>query len=140
MKLIQNIHNSTFQRLKEMSLNLPAAVFWLDTDGVICGANSLALNHFEYSSEEFLIGKTPFDLFPEKMAKSILEHNQEVICTGHVLTQNETLLDENGKKWHFYAKKSPLKDSEGTCIGIVAMPLKFGFCKEVFFKDLKKNN
>lgn len=137
LKLIQKIP-LIFKHFGEMSLNLPTPVFCVNTDGVIWGANPLALNHFDCSSDEYLIGKTLYDLFPEKMADSILKHNQEVIRTGRILTQNETLLDQNGKKWHFYAKKSLLKDPEGNLMGVVIMPMKFDFCKELFFQDLKK--
>ena len=138
MQIFRQNKEAAFQYLKKMSAYLPIAVYWIDIDGVVKGANELGLKLFEFQSDTFLVEKTLFDLYPQQMADNIAKHNLEVIRTGQIFTQEFSMLDEEGIGRHFSAMKIPLKDGSGKIIGIVISPNNTGLNKADFSKNYKK--
>lgn len=106
------------KHLEVISAYFPTPIYWNDLNSVILGVNEQALKAAgAHSSKEF-IGKKIHDLYPKEMADKILEHNQKVIETGMMLSQEEVIQDiSSGKIKYFNAFKAPLRDEEGKIIG-----------------------
>jgi len=117
----QNL-KSAFQYIEEMCVYLPFPVYWIDPKGYVLGKNDLAMQFFDFASDDHLLGKTLFDLYPEKMADNITRHNMEVMQTGEIYSQEESLVDREGKRWEFDAMKIPVKNSDGAVIGLIVIP------------------
>lgn len=98
---------------------LPVLIYWHDVNGVVLGANGICLKSLG-ATEEQVIGKTPFDFYPKKIAEHILSHNQKVIQSGEVMSQEEVINDfATGAMKVFMSIKAPLYDENGKIIGIV---------------------
>lgn len=110
---------------------LPVAVYWQDKSGTVLGLNKRSL-HGIGGSEETIIGKTPYEFYPDKIANHILSHNQEVIETGQTLSQEEEIINvSTGKIKYFKSFKSPLYNEEGHIVGIVGTSLEITPEKEI---------
>ena len=114
--------DGAFVHIEKMSSDLPFPIFWVDLEGIVLGKNELAMKYYDFTSDTFLVGKTLFDLYPKKMADSIVQHNVEVMQTGEIYSQAATLVDREGRKWEFDAMKIPVKSSGGTVIGLIVIP------------------
>ncbi len=99
---------------------LPALVYWHDTKNVVLGVNGLCLEGMGLAKASDVIGKTPYDFYPREVAAHIVRHNESVIKTGEILSQDEKIEDiSTGKTKIFSSTKAPLYDEEGRVIGVV---------------------
>lgn len=99
---------------------LPALVYWHDTKSVVLGVNGLCLEGMGLAKASDVIGKTPYDFYPREVAVHIVRHNERVIKTGEILSQDEQIEDiTTGKTKIFSSTKAPLYDEEGSVIGVV---------------------
>ncbi len=97
---------------------LPAPIYWEDVNSKVLGINQQILDGIGGSSE--LIGKTLYDFYPHAMADYIVKHNNEVMRTEKILSQEESIKDiATGETRWFTAIKAPLRDEDGTIIGII---------------------
>ena len=97
---------------------LPTPVYWLSKDGVVLGINEHCLKAIGATPD--IIGKTPYEFYPNEIAKHIIQHNTEVIQTGKILSQEEPIEDiTTGEVKYFSSIKAPLHDDQGNIIGIV---------------------
>ncbi|MFN8771201.1 MAG: PAS domain-containing protein [Neisseriaceae bacterium] len=128
-KTIENIHLLERRRNRNSvnvldALNIvapifPAPIYWHDIKGVVLGMNSLCLKAMGKEIDEVL-GKTPYDFYPKKIADYIWQHSERVIKSGEVSSQEEYAYDDKGEPIGTYlAIKSPLYDEGGNVIGIV---------------------
>ena len=98
---------------------LPAPIAWLDTNSSVLGVNEQGLKAIG-STREAYVGKTLYEIYPHDMADHIRKHDQEVIQTGKILGQEESVINvTTGKTKYFYALKAPLRDENNQIIGIV---------------------
>ncbi|MBL7480056.1 ATP-binding protein [Legionella bononiensis] len=99
---------------------LPAPIYWEDVNSVLLGGNEAVFNATGARFAEAYVGKTLFELYPKEMAAYIKRHNEEVMRTGMVLSQEEVIKDiSTGETKYFTAIKAPLRDDDGNIIGIV---------------------
>lgn len=99
---------------------LPAPIYWEDVNSVLLGGNEAVFNATGARLAEAYVGKTLFELYPKEMADYIKRHNEEVMRTGKVLSQEEVIKDiSTGETKYFTAIKAPLRDDDGNIIGIV---------------------
>jgi two-component system aerobic respiration control sensor histidine kinase ArcB len=114
-----NINNmKIFDALEIVAPTLPTPVYWHDIEGVVLGINSLCLKAIGATRE--IVGKTPHEFYPKEIADHILSHNEQVIKTGEILSQDEPMRDiVTGEVKVFRSVKSPLYDDEGKIIGII---------------------
>lgn len=119
MQLDPQGNHEVFASLKKLSAELPFPLFWVDNRGTILGSNALGLDYYEFAADDFLVGKTLFDLYPGRIADHIITHNNAVIKSGEILSQVESYVDGEGRYWSFNAMKIPLKNSTGDIVGIV---------------------
>ena len=109
-----------FDTLKTFVAFIPVSTFWLDEKGILIGANNRAVTAIGVTSADELIGKTPYDIYPYDLADKIAKHNDEVIKTGKVLSQEESIKDiSSGEIKYFTVFKAPLFDDNENIIGLV---------------------
>lgn len=107
-----------FEALELVAPVLPTPVYWHDINGVVLGINEHCLKAIGTSRE--IVGKTPYEFYPKEIAEHILKHNEKVMLTGEVLSQEEIIKDiTTGQPKYFASIKAPLYDDNGKVIGIV---------------------
>ena len=119
-KEASNNNSKIFEALEIIAPILPTMVYWHNTEGVVLGLNALCLRSIGVTKKEQVLGKTPYEFYQKDIAKHILEHNNRVMRTGEVLSQDEQIEDiETGKVKIFRSTKAPLYNDEGKIIGII---------------------
>lgn len=134
---IKNSH-PIFENIKQTSPLKAIPVYWTDRNSVCMGINAYGSQVFGDSADAFLPGKTPYDLYPHDVAEKIVQHDQEVIRSGKILTQEKFMRDAEGKTRRFATIKSPLKDGDGSVIGIIGTLVEIAIGKEKIFQDIKR--
>ncbi|HEX4045759.1 MAG TPA: PAS domain-containing sensor histidine kinase, partial [Gammaproteobacteria bacterium] len=117
--------------LAKIASIIPAPIYWEDVDSVILGANEYVLEATGLKALNDYVGKTLYELYPKEMADHIKQHNEEVMRTGKVLSQEETITDTTGQIKHYAAVKAPLRDDTGTIIGVVGTSIEITAQKEI---------
>ncbi len=99
---------------------VPTPLYWHDMEGRVLGLNHATLEIMGAPDRASIIGKSPFDFYPEDTAMMIWSHSAEVIRTGQVLSQDEPI-NQIATGEYVYAKaiKAPLCDGNGKIIGII---------------------
>jgi PAS domain S-box-containing protein len=98
---------------------LPAPIYWMDNEGRVLAINDECLKAMG-ATREMVLGKTSYDFYPHDTAEHILKHNQEVIRTGQILSQEERIDDiTTGVERFLTSIKAPLHDDVGNVIGII---------------------
>ncbi|MGQ3891423.1 ATP-binding protein [Legionella sp. CNM-4043-24] len=111
---------SILELLEIVAPILPAPIYWEDANSILLGGNEAVFKATGALLAEAYVGKNLFELYPPDMAEYIKRHNDEVMRTGKVLSQEETIQDiSTGEIKYFTAIKAPLRDENGTIIGIV---------------------
>jgi PAS domain S-box-containing protein len=109
-----------FELLDVYASIAPIALYWIDVNNVIVGGNEHILAAVGGASAADYIGKPIYDFYPYEMAESMTQHNNEVMRTGKVLYQRETIQDAtSGQTKHFNVFKAPLFDDNGSVVGLV---------------------
>ncbi|WP_197432977.1 diguanylate cyclase [Janthinobacterium sp. B9-8] len=98
---------------------IPIRVFWKDPDSRYIGCNRHFANDNGMVSSEDIIGRTDFDLMPER-AFALQAFAHTVISTGQsLLNQEGAITTHDGKLTHISLNHVPLLESDGSVIGIV---------------------
>ena len=101
---------------------IPDAVFAKDLEGRKILANPKEVQLSGKNSEDEIIGKTDFDLFPEIEAKRALAEDQLVLQTGNPLLNIEgKLIDSEGKLHHLLGSKVVIRDRLGKITGLAGL-------------------
>ena len=112
-------HISVLDALEIVAPILPVPVYWHDRNGHVLGINELCLKGMGITSED-VIGKTPYDFYPEAVADHILSHHELVMQTEQILSQEEFINNmSTGKPVYAKALKVPLYDDNGNVTGII---------------------
>ncbi|MEI7663333.1 MAG: PAS domain-containing protein, partial [Bacteroidota bacterium] len=101
---------------------IPDAVYVKDSEGRKLLANPTEVHLAGKSSEEEIIGRTDFSLYPDTEATRAQEEDEIVLRTGQsVLDVDGTLIDKEGKQHWLLVSKVPLRDIHGKITGIVGI-------------------
>jgi len=96
--------------------NLPVNVLRKDLEGRFTFANKSFCDLLGRPLEE-IVGKTDFDVFPEKLAQKYRQDDRQVIETGEVFeTVEENRSD--GQTSYVQVMKSPVRDAGGNIVGV----------------------
>jgi PAS domain S-box-containing protein len=109
--------NQTF--LGDVIENSGALVFVKDRDGRYQLVNRKWLEVTGFEREDVL-GSTDAMLFPAPIAEQFRANDLEAMTLDAVVEKEETLEDENGRQY-FISIKFPLRDENGSVIGICGM-------------------
>jgi len=118
--------SETIQRantlLRTIIDNIPDAIYMKDIDGKKLIANKADIRNAGVSSEEELIGKTDFDIFPEEIATHFWEDDIKVLQSGiPVISREEQLINSEGEEKWLVTSKIPFKDKRNKTIGLVGI-------------------
>ena len=131
------------KKLEAIAEILPIPLYWVNTAHVVLGVNKLTVQGMGASCLNEVLGKTPYDLYPEDLAKHIVEHNEKVIKEEVPLSQEEAIQDLQTRRIRYYtAYKSPLRDEHGKVIGLVGslIEIKEKEAEALKLKTLKEFN
>ncbi|MEM9077999.1 MAG: PAS domain-containing protein [Bacteroidota bacterium] len=103
--------------------NLPINVFIKDKDSRKILVNKAECDYLNLSPNE-LIGKTDFDLYDDKVAKTSRDEDLEVMRSLKPMLGEETInVRRDGSVTHFLTSKIPLLDLEGKAYGLIGMSM-----------------
>lgn len=115
--------DNIFNYLEIIAQLIPAPFYWLNTKNILLGANDIALKSIGVT-REIVIGKSAYDIYPSNLAEKIVVHNQAVIRSRKISSQEETIKDVyTGEIKYFSAMKAPLQDCSGKVIGLVGVSI-----------------
>ena len=101
---------------------IPDAIYAVDIEGRKILANAKEIELSGKSSEDEIIGKTDFDLYPESEAQRYYEDDQIIIKSGKpILDVEDTLISKDGEILWLLGSKVPLRDAHGQITGIVGV-------------------
>ncbi|HOT13419.1 MAG TPA: PAS domain-containing protein [Bacteroidales bacterium] len=104
--------------------NIPYTIYLKDPQGHFTKINKAQAKLLGVEDANEAIGKTDFDFFPQTVAETAFQDEQELLNSGKpMISKLELLKDaENNTIW-VEATKIPVKDREGNIIGIVGMSI-----------------
>ncbi len=105
--------------LKYLIDNLPDPVYVKDTFGRYILYNKSFVNNSSVRNEFEILGKTDFNLLPEKTAKQIQENESKILNAGKIQKYNEEAR-KNNDKW-ISTTKVPFKNIEGVIAGLIGI-------------------
>ncbi len=119
---IENV-NQIRHHYENIIANLPGHVYWLDTELRYRGSNLLHTKNAGFSNTEEIIGKTNFETLWCAEAHILNKVNKEVMQTGKAVVLEEYETSMYGPKKHYLTHKVPLRDQEGTIIGLLGISM-----------------
>jgi PAS domain S-box-containing protein len=108
--------------LRTLIDNLPDLVFVKDTESRFVINNTAHLRALRATTQEEVVGKTDFDIFPHDLAAQYYADEQAVVQTGQPLAnREEQYIDPTGEMRWLSTTKVPLRDSQGEIVGLVGV-------------------
>jgi PAS domain S-box-containing protein len=119
---------------------IPFPIYWTSAEPRVLGANQACLEAMGAKQANDVIGQTPFDYYPEELAKSIVDHIHLVIKTGETLTQEDVIQDiTTGKTRYYAAIRSPLVGEDGKIVGVIGTSIEITAEKEAERLNIENN-
>lgn len=108
------------QVLRSIIDNLPSSVYVKDSEGRKILANKVNYSRAGFNSEKDVIGKTDFEMYPKALAEKFWADDSKVLKEGQTIKdREETVIDADGKQRWQITEKLPIKDDNGTVVGLV---------------------
>ncbi|MBN1581986.1 MAG: PAS domain S-box protein [Anaerolineae bacterium] len=102
--------------------NLPDAIYAKDLEARKTLSNRADVENIGVESEDDVLGKTDFDLFPREVAERFYADDRQVLQTGQpVIDREERLVNEQGRQIWQMTSKLPIKDRAGQILGLVGI-------------------
>lgn len=103
--------------------SIPDYVYVKDPQGRLVIVNQSVVGYAEAVNQVEILGKTDFDFYPPDVARRFYDDEQHVLTTGQMLLkQEERSLDlRTGRERWFSTTKIPLRDEQGTIIGLLGV-------------------
>ncbi len=115
--------------------NSPDAIYVKDTSARKTLANRAELKNMGCKTEAEGVGKSDFDVFPQKLAAGYFADDQAVMQTGQpLINREEKVITPAGKTLWILSSKIPLRDDAGNIIGLVGMGRDITTIKEAELK------
>lgn len=105
--------------------NIPQQVFWKDTDLIFRGCNKNWSEAAQLESQEYVIGKTDYDLFPDpKIGDFFRAQDRRVMASRqgemHLIAPKQKPATDGRTLW-LDISRIPMQDSQGNVIGILGV-------------------
>ena len=108
--------------LKTIINYLPDAIYAKDLSTRKTISNLADVHNMGLNSEEEVLGKNDFDIYPKEIAEKFYEDDRMIIETGNpVINREEFFIDPKGKKRWLLTSKLPLKDENSNIIGLIGI-------------------
>jgi two-component system aerobic respiration control sensor histidine kinase ArcB len=136
-------YESIFSKAKEIIYDTllgdtPISLYWMDSEGILLGCNEKVLKDLELDSLDDYIGKHS----NQNSSKEAWQNSLKAIKTGEPVTCEETHVDSTGKKIAYLSIKHPIKDTNGTIIGLMGISIDISKQKnieEALQEEISKN-
>ena len=108
------------QMLQAVLDTIPQRVFWKDRNSVFLGGNKPLALDAGFSEPADIVGKTDYDHASSAMAERFRADDRQVMETGHAkINYEEPQVRADGSKAWLRTSKVPLRDKDGTIIGVL---------------------
>jgi signal transduction histidine kinase/CheY-like chemotaxis protein/HPt (histidine-containing phosphotransfer) domain-containing protein len=111
-------------QLKSILNALPGSIYWKDKKGLYLGRNAYAAEKMLLLSSEDnqnveMIGKTDYDLFPQKTADEYKKNDLKAMQTRKEVLAEEEVTLPNAEMLTQLSIKKPLFDENGRVVGVI---------------------
>jgi DNA-binding CsgD family transcriptional regulator len=100
------------------ALALPINVFLLNLNSQHCAVNNLASNICGWTSERKALGKSVYDIWPDKMAKPLIHNDRIVVTSTKMKVIEEEVHNDKIVGLQALSFKFPWFDEDGNVVGI----------------------
>ena len=109
--------------LRTLIDNMPDYIFVKDTESRFVINNRAHVRVLKATTQEEVLGKTDFDMFPQELAAQYYADEQEVIRSGQpLINREEPVVDQAGNRRWLSTTKVPLRDShDRRIVGLVGV-------------------
>jgi PAS domain S-box-containing protein len=109
------------RNIRELFEHLPGIAFFMkNRRSILMGANRSFLERFGFSREEEIIGKSDFDLFPDKMAEHFRADDRAVMQSDKAkINLVELFPNRQGIPDWFITNKLPVHARDGSVLGVM---------------------
>ena len=108
--------------LRTLINNLPDAVYVKDKESRKVIANPVDIKYMGMQSEEDVLGKNDYDIYPKEVADSSFADDQYVFQSGQPqLNKEDFFIDNQNQKHWMLNSKVPIHDENGFIIGLVGI-------------------
>ncbi len=102
--------------------HIPERIFVKDLDHRFIITNKEVVRYEGFNDERELLGKTDFDLYPQKLARKFFNEEEEILRTCQPIINRENFfIDKHGREQYVLTTKVPLKDSNKNVIGLIGI-------------------
>ncbi len=109
-------------RFRTLIDHLPDYIFIKDTASRFVVNNRAHIELLGCATQEEVLGKTDFDIFPRELAEQYYADEQMLIRTGHpLIDREEKTISKTGKRQWLSTTKVPMRNPEGEIIGLAGM-------------------
>ncbi len=106
--------------LNSLLFNVPDAIYFRGADGKFIRASEALASRLKVEPRD-LVGKTPFDVFPQEAAMALHEQDTHVLRTGEAQHYRlEKRSEADGDEWTVVTRV-PLRDRNDRVVGVIAI-------------------
>lgn len=103
--------------------NVPASIYWKDTNSVILGGSKLHTELTGFTNSQDVIGKTDYDFIWKDYAEEVQDNDRFVMQNDQMISFEETGVLTDKKMHIFLTQKSPLKNKFGRIVGVLGVSI-----------------
>ncbi len=96
----------------------PDLIYYRNEKNQFSGCNR-AMSELLGKTEKELVGLTPWDVYPEEVAKKIIKTDEELFHENNAMTDEQWLVYPNGKRTLFELRKVPFYSRNGRRLGLM---------------------
>ncbi len=102
--------------------NIPDGIYTKDLNCRKTLANRADVHNMGFQSENEVLGKDDFELFPKELAEGFISDDRSVIQTGQpVINREEYIIDGKGQKHLLLTTKLLLRDENNQIVGLIGI-------------------
>lgn len=120
-KLVEKELQKERNLLRTMMDAIPEKVYYKDRNSKFIFANKYISEYYGFSNPDELIGKSDFDIHPQKNAEVFFNSEQDLMASATTLLNHEESGVLQGEEVWFLAHKAPVYDSSGEVIGLAGI-------------------
>lgn len=103
---------------------LPSRIFIKDTECRFITNNRAHLDQMGLANQTDATGKTTLDFYPNERGQQAMGDDRAIIASGNsIINSEKSYLDRDGRPVWSLTNKVPLRDTQGTIVGLVGISL-----------------
>ena len=121
-KLANETIQSERNLLRTIIDNIPDSIYVKNTESRKVVANAVEIRYLGFSTENEVLGKNDYDIYPKDVADSSFADDQYVFQTGQPQLNKESFFVDKMNEEHWMLNsKMPVKNEKGEIIGLVGI-------------------